>query len=67
LGCGEGEDTRTLVREVPRVVALDISADALALARTRAPAAEFHRQDLREPFPIPDGSAGVVEASLSLH
>jgi len=67
LGCGEGDDTQTLVREVPRVVALDISADALALARTRAPAAEFHRQDLREPFPIPDGSAGVVVASLSLH
>jgi SAM-dependent methyltransferase len=48
-----------------RVVGLDISDKAIADARVRVPAAEFHCQDLLASFPIAE--AGVVVASLSLH
>ena len=65
LGCGHGDDTDTLTRAGHHVVALDVSDDAIDVARARAPDAEFHRRDVREPFPVAD--AGVVIASLSLH
>jgi SAM-dependent methyltransferase len=67
LGCGGGRDTSTLVEAGHRVVSIELSADAIARARERVPAADFHCQDIRAPFPIGDGSAGVVVASLSLH
>ena len=67
LGCGTGRDTATLVRAGHRVVALDLSLAAIALAKLRAPNAKFHRQDLRRPFPIGEGGTEVVIASLSLH
>jgi SAM-dependent methyltransferase len=65
LGCGRGDDTDTLTRAGHHVVALDVSDDAIDVARARVPGAEFHRHDVREPFPVAD--AGVVIASLSLH
>jgi SAM-dependent methyltransferase len=65
LGCGGGRDTATLVEAGHRVVAVELSAQAVARARERVPAADFHCQDIRAPFPI--GSVGVVLASLSLH
>lgn len=67
LGCGRGEDAQTLTRAGHRVVALDLSPEAIDAARARVPAAEFHQQDIRESFPIADGGVGVVIASLSLH
>ena len=48
-----------------RVVAVDLSAEAIERAHERVPSAEFHRQDIRAPFPL--ARAGVVVASLSLH
>jgi SAM-dependent methyltransferase len=67
LGCGHGADTDTLTRAGHHVVALDVSEDAIDIARARVPAGEFLRGDVREPFPVADGSVGVVLASLSLH
>ena len=67
LGCGEGEDTAILTGAGHRVIAIELSAPAIAEARARVPAAQFHRQDIRAPFPVSAGSVGVVVASLSLH
>lgn len=65
LGCGGGRDTAVLAAAGHRVVAIDLSPRAIANARARVPAAEFHCQDIRAPWPIAE--AGVVVASLSLH
>jgi SAM-dependent methyltransferase len=65
LGCGGGRDTEVLAAAGHRVVAVDLSPDSVAKARTRVPQAEFHCQDIRAPFPV--DAAGVVVASLSLH
>ena len=67
LGCGGGRDTATLVEAGHRVIAVELSADAVERAKERVPSADFHCQDIRAPFPIGDGRAGVVIASLSLH
>jgi SAM-dependent methyltransferase len=65
IGCGGGRDTEVLTRAGHRVAAIDLLPDAIARARARVPHAEFHCQDIREPFPV--DAAGVVVASLSLH
>lgn len=65
LGCGGGRDTAVLTAAGHKVVGVDLSAKAVANARQRAPAGEFHCQDIRAPFPVE--RAGVVVASLSLH
>ena len=65
VGCGGGHDTEVLTGAGHRVVAIDLSPDAIARARARAPHAVFHCQDSRAPFPV--DAAGVVVASLSLH
>lgn len=67
LGCGDGIDTAVLVDAGCRVIGIDRSEAALDAPRVRAPGAELHCRDLREPFPLGDGDAGVVIASLSLH
>ena len=67
LGCGGGRDTATLVAAGHSVVAIELSPEAVARARERAPSAEIHCQDIRAPFPIDRGRVGVVVASLSLH
>lgn len=67
LGCGGGRDTATLVAAGHRVVAVELSAEAVARARERVPSAEIHCQDIRAPFPLAPGTVGVVVASLSLH
>ncbi|GAA2796378.1 methyltransferase domain-containing protein [Saccharopolyspora taberi] len=56
-GCGVGAQTVHLVANSPgaQVVAVDVSADSLARARSAAPGAEFHRADLHA-LPFPDGS-----------
>ncbi len=65
IGCGGGRDTEVLAGAGHRVSAVDLSPDAIAKARVRAPQAQFHCQDIRAPFPVSE--AGVVVASLSLH
>ncbi len=67
LGCGEGWDTQSLTQLGVPVSAIDQDATALDQARARAPGACYFLQDLRQPFPVADGSLGVVLASLSLH
>jgi SAM-dependent methyltransferase len=67
LGCGDGLDTAVLAGAGCRVIGVDRSEAALAEARARVPGAEFYCRDLREPFPLGAGAAGVVLASLSLH
>src|SRR6266481_2019071 len=58
IGCGGGRDTEVLAGAGHRVVAIDLSADAIAKARARVPRAELHCQDIRAPFPV--DAAGVV-------
>jgi SAM-dependent methyltransferase len=67
LGCGGGRDSATLVEAGHRVVAVELSARAVARARERVPSAEVHHQDIRAPFPVGNDGAGAVLASLSLH
>lgn len=67
LGCGSGRDTETLAGAGLRVVGIDLHAEAIEEARARAPSAQLHCLDIRQPFPLPAGSAGVVVASLCLH
>jgi SAM-dependent methyltransferase len=67
LGCGHGDDSAVLAQAGVDLVALDISRDDVEAARMRAPKSRFLVQDVREPFPLAAGSAGVVVASLSLH
>jgi SAM-dependent methyltransferase len=65
IGCGGGEDSETLAGHGLDLVAFDLSAQAVAAAQARVPAARFLCRDVREPFPV--NAAGVVVASLSLH
>lgn len=67
LGCGHGEDTATLVAAGHRVIAIDLSATAIAKAQAKTPIAEYHCQDFRAPFPAQAAELGVAVASLSLH
>jgi len=68
LGCGTGPDSAVLVNAGRRVVGIELSSESVAQAQARVPhGAEFHCSDFRAPFPVADGSIGVVLASLSLH
>ena len=67
IGCGDGEDTRTLLDAGARVVAFDLSEKAVTRARKRAPQARIVCQDVRQAFPRDDETVAVVVASLSLH
>ena len=70
IGCGSGDDTATLAAAGLAVVAFDLSPQAVAATRARVPQAVVACQDVRDPFPplpAPDGRAGAVVASLSLH
>lgn len=67
IGCGAGEDTAVLAAAGLRVLAFDLSATEVALARARVPAADIRCLDLRAPLPLGPGQADVVVASLSLH
>lgn len=67
IGCGTGADTATLVGAGLPVVAFDLSAAAVAATRLRVPQATVRCQDVRDPFPLAEGEAGAVVASLTLH
>lgn len=61
VGCAEGHFTEKLVRRSSRVLAVDISAVALARARKRAPQAVFVEADLLSWEP---GAEGPFEAII---
>jgi SAM-dependent methyltransferase len=67
IGCGHGDDTATLVRAGLSVIAFDLSAAAVGVARARVPAATIECRDIRSPFPTAAHDLGAVVASLSLH
>jgi SAM-dependent methyltransferase len=67
LGCGEGEDTQTLLADGHQVIAIDLCASAIATAKINAPTANYYCQDLRGTFPPQATEIGVAIASLSLH
>jgi len=67
LGCGPGDDTIALTNAGHDIVALDLSAECVALARRKVPSAHVCQQDVRAPFPVTPGGTAVVIASLSLH
>ena len=67
LGCGAGEDARTLTRWGFRVVAADFSEKALEITRRRAPGVRTKNVDLTRGLPFPDDHFQAIVASLSLH
>lgn len=67
IGCGKGDDTQTLVAAGLDVHAFDLSPSAVEAARLRAPGAAIECRDLRAPWPLGEGRAGAIVASLSLH
>ncbi len=67
IGCGNGDDTATLVAAGLPVIAFDLSPAAVEVARARVPQAQISCQDVRSPFPPEAAELGAVLASLSLH
>jgi len=67
IGCGSGQDTRTLLVHGLKVVAFDLSHEQVAKARLAAPGASISVQSVLEPFPLEGAGIGAVVASLSLH
>ena len=66
-GCGHGDDTAVLAAAGLKVKAFDLSRTAVAVAKARVPTATFECRDIRDPFTVAPGQAGLVVASLSLH
>lgn len=69
VGCGTGPLTRWLLQQGADVLAFDVSAAMLEIARTRiGDGAELLQHDLNEPFTfLGDASVDVVVASLVFH
>ena len=67
LGCGEGRDTQLLCEAGLRVVGLDKSKDAIAVALKKNLDCCFHIDDIRSDFPDVGKSYPVIIASLCLH
>ncbi len=67
IGCGSGADTRTLLDAGLNVYGFDLSAEAVALAKVRAPGARVDVRDTRDEFPSEVLGTAVIVASLSLH
>jgi SAM-dependent methyltransferase len=67
IGCGSGQDTRTLVSHGLKVVAFDLAPEEVAKAQVAAPEASITVQSVLEPFPLEGSGIGAVVASLSLH
>ncbi|MBA3594564.1 MAG: class I SAM-dependent methyltransferase [Polaromonas sp.] len=67
IGCGHGDDTAVLAGAGLKVTAFDLSRAAVAVAKARVPSGRIECGDIREPFPVAPGQAGLVVASLSLH
>ncbi|MFN3570289.1 MAG: class I SAM-dependent methyltransferase [Polaromonas sp.] len=67
IGCGHGDDTALLAGAGLKLTAFDLSRAAVAVAKLRIPSASIECRDIRDPFPLAPGQAGLVVASLSLH
>ena len=67
LGCGTGEFTRRVAPAGARLVALDLSAELLARARTRVPAGVGFVRANAERLPFPDGAFDAVYGCSVLH
>lgn len=67
-GCAAGEHAMWLTERGAQVVAVDLSAEMVALARERLGArADVRQADFGQPLPFADGAFDLVFSSLSLH
>ncbi len=71
LGCGQGHDSIRLARAGFQVTGVDISENAIVVARERAEVEnlkiDFRQMDMSLGLGFPDSSFDVVLANLSLH
>jgi len=68
LGCGTGNDAARLAGDGLHVVAIDFSAEAVALARRKyGEAVDFQVADMATGLSFPDGSFDAVMANVTLH
>ncbi|WP_245855619.1 class I SAM-dependent methyltransferase [Paenibacillus rigui] len=67
LGCGSGWDTMYLTDRGYKVIACDLSEEALHNVAEAVPAVQTRQLNLLEPLPFPTDSASVIVADLSLH
>jgi trans-aconitate 2-methyltransferase len=67
LGCGPGNSTELLIRNFPgaAVIGIDTSDNMLAVARARASAATFLKEDIA--YWLPPEPADVIFANATLH
>jgi ubiquinone/menaquinone biosynthesis C-methylase UbiE len=68
LGCGTGKNTEWLLQGAAALTALDLSEGMLRKAQRRisAPHVRFVRHDLREGWPVEEGSQDLVVGNLVL-
>lgn len=68
LGCGTGKNSAWVAPQCLQLTGMDISLGMLSRARSRVPAdnARFVHHDIRNAWPVPDGSVDVVLANLVL-
>ena len=68
LGCGTGNDAARLAHHGYTVTAVDLSAEAIAAARSRhGNLADFHVADMAKPLPFADRSFDAVMSNVALH
>jgi SAM-dependent methyltransferase len=68
LGCGTGHDAARLAGEGYSVTAIDISAEAIGLARARyGSVASFMVADMTRRLPFPDGGFDAVMSNVAMH
>jgi ubiquinone/menaquinone biosynthesis C-methylase UbiE len=67
VGCGTGKNTVWLA-SAARVIALDFSENMIQIARQRILSdwVEFMTHDVRQPWPVPAGSADLITCNLVL-
>jgi methionine biosynthesis protein MetW len=66
VGCGSGELEARLLGRYQKVVATDISPEALRTAEVRAKGAEFRTLDANQPLPFSDGEFDAITALSTL-
>lgn len=72
LGAGQGQDTRYFAQHGYTVTSLDLSDEAIRIAKEKLADSVKHRvtivqHDLNDPLPFSDGSFDMVYSSLALH
>ena len=68
LGCGTGNDAARLAREGYSVTAIDLSSEAIELARARfASMVTFVVADMTKRLPFPDAGFDAVMSNVALH